>query len=247
MGGFLHRIKQLSADHESGSGKILADIIRALLAYTYSKNELLQAFGILKTIDPAMVVVHHLLQELEPAIDSDFREKVRQYQERWSGIEAKVAANLINHLPTGSGRVITHSNSSMVQAVLKILATRGFTFHVLQTTSYPGGEGKLQADSLSRAGLAVTLINDDDIKEQMAAAEACLLGVDQYDQAGFVNKVGSTAMVEAACKAAVPVFVLGDARKQVNQITMAPIGSLFEYVPWQKGIRLLTGQKDYKK
>jgi translation initiation factor 2B subunit (eIF-2B alpha/beta/delta family) len=82
------------------------------------------------------------------------------------------------------------------------------------------------------------MVEDDRIVPVVSAIDAVWLGVDQYTDTAFVNKVGSRTIVEACTRHNIPVFVLGDSRKRVA--TLAYTDTLFERVPFTSVVQLIT-------
>lgn len=151
------------------------------------------------------------------------------------------------------GAVVTLSNSSLVRRA--ILAT-GVELRVFCARSQPGGEGRQLAESLARAGIQAEVFNDGNMELVTAAADVVALGADQYADTGFINKVGSARMAALARQQNRPVLVLAKPFKETPQLPLLTpeFASLdvetqgtrsrqivFEYVPWQPQIQLVTG------
>jgi len=236
------KINQIKNDRIHGSSFLLQEIIEALTAAEYSDNEITQAFSELKKIESSMKVIHHFLEELKPAIGQDFQHKVEEYSNTWKNVNESIAENLKGYLANDSLIILTHSHSGVIIGVVEILLRLGYAIEIIQTESQPGGEGKIQAKALQQLGLEVAIIKDDKITDVMNKVNYCFLGVDQYDENSFVNKVGSKNIVEIAKKQNVPVFVLGDKRKFVKMISYTP-NPLFEIVALNKHISIIDNKK----
>ena len=239
MTGFNEKIIAIKSDHSYGSTILLQEIINVFITTKYSNNELLQSFSELGKIDSSMVVIHHFLKELKPAIGQDFQHKVAEYASTWKNVNERIAENLKANLSGDSLIILTHSHSGAIIGVVEILLRLGYTIEIIQTESQPGGEGKIQATALERSGLDVALIKDDSIIEIIDNVNCCFLGVDQFDEKSFVNKVGSKEIVEIAYQANIPVFVLGDSRKKAGCIQPGE-SRLFEIVPIKSNVRIIT-------
>ena len=79
----------------------------------------------------------------------------------------------------------------------------------------------------------------------MNKVDYCFLGVDQYDENSFVNKIGSKNIVQITKKQKVPVFILGDKRKFVKMISYTP-NPLFEQVMLNKHVSIIDNKKQYE-
>ena len=233
------KIKKIRENHLHGSSIILQEIINVFTTGKYTDNDLVKSFSELRKIDPSMIVIHHFLRELKPAIGQDFVNKVQQYAGRWKNVNENIAENLKEYLPNESLTILTHSHSGVIIKVVKSLIEYGYTIKIIQTESQPGGEGVLQAKSLQQLGSDVSIINDNAVGIIMYKVNCCFLGVDQYNDKVFVNKIGSKEIVEIAKQNNVPVFVLGDTRKSVIRIQLGAF-ALFETVPIVSNVYLIS-------
>ncbi len=240
MAGFLQRIAEITNDRSSGSSKLLEDIMQELLTAKFTRKEFRLALQKLKETDPAMRIVHHFLEGLAASGD-DWRAFIRAYRDKYAHLPAIIARQLAGLLPAPKATLLTHSHSQTVIGVLSILQRKGSCPAIVQTESTPGGEGRLQAAALAEAGLIVNLVADKQVGTALPDVDAVVLGVDQYDLAGFVNKVGSRSLVTLAATRELPVYLLADQRKQVNQIDQNAVGGLFEYTSFGPGTTLITG------
>lgn len=239
MDTFKSRILQIRHDRTHGSSFLLKEIINAFWKQRPDPSEIQWAFDELHKIDPAMVIIHHFLKTMQPTIDSNFYRHLQAYEDTWKNVADRIADNLITHLPGTNLNVLTHSHSGMVIKVLKILNEKGYYLTVWQTESFPGGEGKTQAETLKKYKIAVSLVNDAYVDEALTQTDAVLLGVDHYDQKSFANKTGSKKIVELAGESGCPVYVLGDSRKEVDRVKVNSDG-LFERMSFAGNVRMVT-------
>jgi len=217
-------------------------LIDVFLNSKRSGDELSWAFNELKNINAIMALIHHFLRELKPAIGHDFREHVQQYQVKWATVNIDIAKNLQDYLPDKKLTILTHSHSGVIIDVLMNLVSNGYLIDVVQSTSEPGGEGHVQAKAIKQLGLDIRIIKDEKLSSSIEQVNCCFLGVDQYDENSFVNKLGSKAIVEAATLFNKPVFVLGDSRKRVKSID-ADTSGLFERAPQLSNVHLISEKK----
>ncbi len=106
--------------------------------------------------------------------------------------------------PMLDGIVMTHSASATVrEAFLQAQPQR-----IVCTVSEPGEEGRPFSEELAAEGLAVDLVADEDAELALGTVNVLVLGADTVFRDGsLVNKVGTTALAEAAKRAGIPVIV----------------------------------------
>ncbi len=149
--------------------------------------------------------------------------------------------------------ILTLSNSSLVRRTIINCGQRPGPVYCAE--SQPGGEGRVLAESLQQEGIEALLVTDEQALRIAAEVDAVLLGADQYDDAGFINKVGSKRLAERAGELSKPVLVLAEGFKQVAQLPrltpelaqlevnvggQASFQTVFERIPWLPHIRLVT-------
>jgi translation initiation factor 2B subunit (eIF-2B alpha/beta/delta family) len=100
--------------------------------------------------------------------------------------------------------VLTHSASATVrEALVHTPPTRAIC-----TVSEPVGEGRAFSDDLRGEGLNVDLVEDVDASTALDDATLFLLGADTVFRDGTLNnKIGTTALAEAAAARGVPTVV----------------------------------------
>lgn len=110
--------------------------------------------------------------------------------------------------------ILTHSRSSQVVALFRLLADRQHPFSVICSQSSPGNEGFTLARELDELGIPVTLITDAQIGLFMPDADLVFSGCDTWlsDQ-HFVNKSGTYLLALAARDQGKPLWVLADGFK----------------------------------
>ena len=241
---FEQRIEAITRDREHGSSVLVDRICEAFesLAQARDSHERLRwAFDELRQIDTSMVVVHHLLDTLEPYIESDFFNRLAAYVARWQGLEEGIANGLMKSGDLNGQTLLSHSHSGTLVAVLSLLAQRLEGLRVIQTRSEPGGEGERQYHELIDKGVKVELIADDQLAGRVDEVDAACLGADQYTDEAFVNKLGSAAIVERLAASHKPTYVLTDSRKKVQQLDFSD--RLFEACTIGPSVHLVTEGK----
>jgi len=110
-------------------------------------------------------------------------------------------------------RIMTHSFSSTVVALLEEISRQAGGIEVVVTRSGPGRTGETIARRLDDSGLPVTFIDDAAVGLYMSDVNRVLLGADTISAAGVVNGVGSYQVAVLADRHGVPVYVLADTLK----------------------------------
>ncbi len=213
-------------------------IIDAFKTYQPDVQAGLWALDQLQRIDPSMAIVHHFLKEA--SMGDDLLQTIEQYEQRWRNVPVQIAAELVPLLPHSDLMLLLHSQSGQVIQVIHELTRRGFNLRCVQTVSTPGEEGRVQAEVLQMADLQVQIIEDGLVSEIADDVDVCLLGMDQYDQRAFVNKVGSGRLVDLMLARHLPALVVGDTRKQVDRCVAT--GVLFEGIPYTANVTVVTEQ-----
>jgi translation initiation factor eIF-2B subunit delta len=110
-------------------------------------------------------------------------------------------------------RIMTHSFSSTVVALLEEVSSRRSGIEVVVTRSGPGRTGEVIARRLGSAGLPVVFIDDTAVGLYMPEVDRVLLGADAVSATGVVNGVGSYQVAVLAARHGVPVYALADTLK----------------------------------
>lgn len=155
--------------------------------------------------------------------------------------------------------VFTHSRSSQVVALFRLLVQQGRAFSVICTQGSPGNEGFTLARELDELGVPVTVITDAQMGLFVPKADLVVTGCDTWLADGhFLNKSGTYTLALVAKDLGQPFWVLADSFKEstdtLESVSLeempgdelgAPTGSYitprniyFETVP----VRLITGR-----
>ena len=111
-------------------------------------------------------------------------------------------------------KIMTHSYSSTVMAVLGEAPAEGKRIEAIATRSGAGGTGQRIALELGRRGVKVTFIDDTAVGLYVSSANKVMVGADRVCADGtIVNGVGTYPLALAAQKAAVPFYVLCETLK----------------------------------
>jgi len=138
---------------------------------------------------------------------------VRSVLEQLARANERVALSAFELVPE-QATILTHSRSSQVVALFRLLAARQHPFSVICTQSSPGNEGFTLARELDELGVPVTLITDAQTGLFMAEADIVFSGCDTWlSDHYFVNKSGTYLLALAARDQGKPLWVLADSFK----------------------------------
>ena len=134
-----------------------------------------------------------------------------------AGGSLQAIAQIVNYgseLIDDGDRIMTHSYSSTVVAVLEEAFAKHKHIEVIATRSGPGGTGERIAQELGLYGLSVTFIDDTAMGLYISAANKVMVGADRVCADGnIVNGIGTYQLALAAEKAGVPFYVLCETLK----------------------------------
>jgi eIF-2B alpha/beta/delta-like uncharacterized protein len=111
-------------------------------------------------------------------------------------------------------KIMTHSYSSTVVAMLKAAFAEHGNVEVITTRSGPGGSGEMTARELGLYGMTVTFIDDTAIGLYLSTVNKVVVGADRICADGtVVNSVGTYQLALAGKKANIPFYVLCETLK----------------------------------
>lgn len=139
----------------------------------------------------------------------DFRQLIREEGQAVLDGRMRAGASIAIHLSEQlDGSVAaTHSASATVrEALLHTPPNR-----VICTVSEPIGEGRAFAEGLREEGLDVELLEDAAAPAALAGATILIFGADTvFSDGTLCNKIGTTALAEAAARYGIPVVVAAE-------------------------------------
>lgn len=116
--------------------------------------------------------------------------------------------------PRGAYHVVTLSRSQTVLLALSALSRSKRPVRVSVLESLPGGEGRLFARDLRRAGLPARMVPDRAGPAVVATADLVVIGADAvFSDRSVVHKVGTKDLARAAARNGVPVVVVAGRSK----------------------------------
>jgi len=111
-------------------------------------------------------------------------------------------------------RIMTHSYSSTVVAVLREAFTKYRNIEVITTRSGPGRTGERMAQELGHYGVPVTFIDDTAIGLYISTVNKVIVGADRVCADGkVVNGIGTYQLALAAKMASIPFYVFCETLK----------------------------------
>jgi translation initiation factor 2B subunit (eIF-2B alpha/beta/delta family) len=109
--------------------------------------------------------------------------------------------------------ILTHSSSSMVEAILREAKRMRKHFKVICTESRPLFEGYELAKRLAKAGIKTKLVPDADFSRVAREANFILLGTDRVTETSFINKTGTLTVAVVAREFNTPFYIALDTAK----------------------------------
>jgi len=244
----LNGLRALAGDRGSGAAEIADRAVVLLQEYCQQENEgdsrlpyaLAELAEAMLTVQPSMAPLLNLANLIQLAAEQEKKslrtlrasvEKFRKNRELAARKIAQLAGNRLRQYRT----VLTYSYSSTVLATLIAAARtarggRGGVEGVILSESRPLFEGRVLAERLATKGIAVTLVIDAALREQMAAADAVVVGADTVMERAYANRLGTRLLQEHARTARKPFFVLADTSKFLPP-ALAPFHRIEEKSP----------------
>jgi translation initiation factor 2B subunit (eIF-2B alpha/beta/delta family)/ADP-ribose pyrophosphatase YjhB (NUDIX family) len=210
--------ESVAADTARGATDLALSGLKAIAAHV-EPPDVRRAITAFAASRPSMGVFPHLAARLISSIDAglDYREIASKLSSELVDATSKSAEQAAARLK-GSRRVFTHSRSRAVEQTILSWVREAEKPEVIVTESRPGLEGIGLAESLSRAGVRVTLITDAQMGHFVPGCDAVLVGCDAITSSGaIVNKVGTKLAVMAAREASVPAYAVAQTFKIVPE------------------------------
>jgi translation initiation factor 2B subunit (eIF-2B alpha/beta/delta family) len=221
MSALAATVDELRADREHGASWMARLAVEALLEVAQ------QPFNTTETLVEGLVDAGRQLSESRPGVGAiagaagrvlaaanahrfldvdELRRLIGEEGEALLDGRRRAAASIAIQLQERltDGVVLTHSASATVrEALIHTPPTRAIC-----TVSEPIGEGRAFADDLRAEGLNVDLLEDADAATSLDEATLFLIGADTvYRDGTLCNKIGTTALAEAAQQRGIPTVV----------------------------------------
>lgn len=209
-------LNRLREDYESGATALALDTLRGLAAYVEetapATAELTPLLQELRNARPSMIVIGNAMTRVESLLNSGSKPPaaVNQVIDELDNASAAIAQHASAKIPANAV-IMTHSASSVVLGLFRLLARNQQRFSVICTQSSPGMEGHQLALALNDLGIPVTLITDAQMGLFVSRADVVVTGCDTWLADGhFINKSGTYLLALAARAHHKPFWVLGD-------------------------------------
>ncbi|MDL0432683.1 initiation factor 2B [Marinobacter sp. TBZ242] len=216
-------LNRLREDYESGATALALDTLRGLAAYVEATDphptDLTPLLHELRNARPSMIVIGNAMAKVEALLNGGDMPQavVNQVTRELDNAGSAIARHAISKIPANAV-VMTHSASSVVLALFRLLARKQHRFSVICTQSSPGMEGHQLALALNDLGIAVTLITDAQMGLFVSRADVVITGCDTWLADGhFINKSGTCLLALAARAHHKPFWVLGDSFRKSDQ------------------------------
>jgi hypothetical protein len=210
-------ILALAEDRSSGAGEIARRAASALSRVPPKRVR--EGVQVLIRGHPSMAPLWRLGTEALGA-SHGYREAMHRYL-RILDRDAMASEVMAGALPS---RIVTISWSSAVAEAVR----RRRPELVVCMASEPGGEGKLTAEALHQAAGSVEVWDDGEAIAQVPG-QAVVAGADAVTPAGIINKIGTTALADAARRKGVPCYAVAGETKLVAD--GLPLRAPFESTP----------------
>jgi len=222
-------IDEIKSDKTHGASQLARQAVGVLkLAAEHSQTDstgefLLEQKAIgerLMSARPAMAPVFNIVSRFlgavsqvspDEGLDSIKSSAISRADELASG-SLQAVAQIVNYgseLIDDGDRIMTHSYSSTVIAVLKEAFAKHKHIEVITTRSGPGRTGERLAQELGLGGLPVTFIDDTAIGLYISGVNKVMVGADRVCADGnIINGIGTYQLALAAEKVSIPFYVL---------------------------------------
>ncbi len=216
-------LNRLRKDCESGATKLALTTLEGLAAYVQEVKpapvDLAHLLTELRNARPSMIVIGNALARVESRLSSGETPlaATRQVTGELENASAAIARHARQQI-AANAVIMTHSASSVVLELFRLLAREHHGFSVTCTQSSPGFEGHQLARTLNDMGVPVTLITDAQMGLFVPHADVVITGCDTWlADHHFINKSGTRLLALAAHAHNKPFWVLGDSFRHSDQ------------------------------
>lgn len=216
-------LTMLREDYQSGATLLALKTLKGLASCIEecepSNSDLERLLAELRCARPSMVVIGNALAKVASQLagGQEASAVVRDVISQLENASDTIVRYASEQLPPNAV-IMTHSASSLVLRLFRLLAEQHQRFSVICTQSSPGHEGHALARTLNELEVPVTLITDAQMGLFIPRADVVITGCDTWLADGhFVNKSGTRLLALAARERGKPVWVLGDSFRSSDQ------------------------------
>ncbi len=214
---------KVGKDSISGSSETAVYVLKSLHEILSdneaNREQLLDFSNLLRKAKPAMAPLYNIARMMEAAAnEADPTRAALLSVERVTANEKSAGARIADNAAERiEGTVITLSYSGTVMNVLRSCAKKK-EIKVIVAESFPLGEGRRTAETLSKAGIETALVPDSLVFAEARNADLCLVGADAIMPQALINKVGTYGMALAAMQAGIPSYVVSSTLKITSEL-----------------------------
>ncbi|MEP1216641.1 MAG: translation initiation factor eIF-2B [Marinobacter sp.] len=227
MAGFDDRAQELlnglREDYQSGATALALNTLRNLASYVGATDpepaSLRSLLDELRKARPSMIVIGNAMTKVESLLSDGCTPQLAVHQviSELDNASSAIAQYARQQIPADAV-IMTHSASSVVLGLFRLLAQEQHRFSVICTQSSPGMEGHQLALDLNDLSVPVTLITDAQMGLFVPRADVVITGCDTWLADGhFINKSGTRLLALAAHEHHTPFWVLGDSFRVSDQ------------------------------
>lgn len=212
--------RKILNDRSSGSAELCRNLMIYLRHKIINEHDISREIRLAKSKLGHFAVISNVLDGLILPLKKNEKSSVLDYIEEYLNQEQNVYEAVFKCVPRKlkkSDCVLTLSNSNTVFEVLKLWRSSCKNLKVFVLESLPGGEGKLLAGRLKKAGVNSVLVPDNSISAHIGKAGLLLLGCDAILRNGdVINKTGSRDAAVIAAYFNKPVLVVASEYKRIK-------------------------------
>lgn len=225
MSGFddkaMELLRMLRTDYESGATALALKTLKGLALYVEAvkPGDLRPLLKELRNARPSMILIANALARVASRMSGGETAlaAINQVTCELENASSAIAQHTHSLIPTNAV-IMTHSASSVVLRLFRLLAHEQHAFSVICTQSSPGLEGHELALALNGMRVPVTLITDAQMGLFVPQADVVITGCDTWLADGhFINKSGTRLLALAARAHKRPLWVLADSFRQSDQ------------------------------
>lgn len=216
-------LDRLRDDYESGATKLALKTLSHLVAYIKAAQpipaDLEPLLDRLLEARPSMPVIGNAIGKVKSCIADGMLPlaAANQVASELENASSAIVQHARRQIPSNAV-IMTHSASSVVLELFRLLVHDQHRFSVICTQSSPGMEGHQLAIALNDLGVPVTLITDAQMALFVPRADVVVTGCDTWLADGhFINKSGTRLLALAARAHNKPFWALGDSFRHRDQ------------------------------